>query len=145
MKAFAFTVLLVGLLVGGYYWISYSKLSPDVRRKEKALDTALRKQGHKPRYFLLSGYRPHWLNQLMPLAAKNSVHQQGKAIDLFVIDIDGDCQFTDKDLTILSETVDIMDRNNPGQKGGVGLYPAIVSPHVSLRRIRSSAALELLK
>jgi uncharacterized protein YcbK (DUF882 family) len=122
MKAFAFAILLAGLLAGGYYWISYSKLSPDVQRKEKALNKALRKQGYKPHYFLLSGYRPHWLNQLMPLAAKNSDHQGGKAIDLFVIDIDGNGQFNDRDLTILSETVNTMDKNNPGQRGGVGLY-----------------------
>jgi uncharacterized protein YcbK (DUF882 family) len=122
MKAFAFAVLLVGLLAGGYYWISYSKLSPDVQRKEKALKTELRKQGYKPRYFLLSGYRPHWLNQLMPLAAKNSDHQRGKAIDLFVIDIDGNGQFNGRDLEILSKTVDTMDKNDPGQQGGVGLY-----------------------
>ena len=122
MKAFSFSILVIGLMVGCYYGISYSKLSPDVLRKEKALGKALRQQGYKPRYFLLSGYRPHWLNQLMPLAAKNSVHQQGKAIDLFVIDIDGDYRFTKKDLTILSETVDKIDRSNPRQKGGVGLY-----------------------
>ncbi len=122
MKAVAFAILVIGLLAGGYCWISYSKLSPDVRRKEKALNTALRRQGYKPRYFLLSGYRPRWLNQLMPLAAKNSDHQRGKAIDLFVIDIDGNGKFEDRDLTILSETVDLMDKRNPGQKGGVGLY-----------------------
>ena len=122
MKAFAFTVLVISLLAGGYYWISYAKLSPDVQRKEKALNTALRKQGYNPHYFLLSGYRPRWLNQLMPLAAKNSVHQEGKAIDLFVIDIDGNRKFDSRDLAILSETVDVMDKKNPGQKGGVGLY-----------------------
>ncbi len=122
MKAFAYSMLVVGLLAGGYYGISYSKLSPDVQRKAKALHNALVKQGYKPRYFLLSGYRPHWLNQLMPLAAKNSDHQRGNAIDLFVIDIDGNGQFNDRDLTILSKTVDTMDKNNPGQQGGVGLY-----------------------
>ncbi len=122
MKAFVFAMLVVGLLAGGYYWISYSKLSPDVQRKEKALNKVLRKQGYKPRYFLLSGYRPHWLNQLMPLAAKNSDHQRGKAIDLFVIDIDGNGQFNDQDLDILAKTVNTMDKNNPGQQGGVGLY-----------------------
>lgn len=122
MKTFVISVLVACLLAGVYYWISYSKLSPDVQRKERALNAALRKQGYKPRYFLLSGYRPHWLNRLMPLAAKNSDHQRGKAIDLLVIDIDGNGRFNDRDLEILSSTVDKMDENSPGQRGGVGLY-----------------------
>lgn len=122
MKAFGISILVAILLISGYYWVSYSKLSPVVQLKEKALNTALRSQGYKPRYFLLSGYRPPWLNRLMPLAAKNSDHQRGKAIDLLVIDIDGNGQFNDRDLDILSRTVNRMDKTNPGQRGGVGLY-----------------------
>lgn len=58
----------------------------------------------------------------MPLATGNRVHQRGKAIDLFVIDIDGNGKFDKQDLTILARTDDEMDKNNPEPQVGVGLY-----------------------
>lgn len=117
-----FCAVLFLTLLAGYYWISYSRLSPEVRQKKRMLDKALQAQGYKTHYFLLSGFRPPWLNRLMPLAAKNSVHQQGKAIDLFIVDVDGNWLTIDRDLSIVSRTLDRMDKANSAYLGGVGLY-----------------------
>lgn len=123
-------VLLAGLLLGIYGWISYSKLTPEVRHKRRLLDHALRKQGYTPHYFLLSGYRPPWLNRLLPLASRNSVHQRGQAIDVWVVDIDGNYLTIQSDLAIIANTLDGLDRTYPAYRGGVGLYRASFSPMV---------------
>lgn len=122
MKVSLLTVIVLIALIGSYVWISYSHLSPSVQTKRAMLDRELMKQGYESNYFLLSGYRPPWLNRLMPLSAKKSVHQQGLAIDLFVMDIDGNDRFDDADLRIITSALDILDKRNPTVKGGVGLY-----------------------
>ncbi|KAB7732953.1 DUF882 domain-containing protein [Rudanella paleaurantiibacter] len=113
---------LVLLLVGGYAAISYSGLSPRVWQKKRLLDRYLTERGYQTHYVLLSGYRPPWLNRLMPLSARKSVHQQGQAIDLFVFDINGNDRFDPADLRILSDALDHLDRQHPRYRGGVGLY-----------------------
>lgn len=109
-------------LIGLYLAISYSHLTPDIRLKKNKLDNYLIQKGYKTDYILLSGYRPPWLNKMMPLSAKKSVHQQGKAIDLLLFDINGNGYFDNDDLTIVSNALDHLDKKYPHQRGGVGLY-----------------------
>lgn len=73
-----------------------------MRAKERRLAEALLQAGHQPSYWLISGYRPPWLNRLMPLSAKKSYHQQGLAVDVWVGDVDQDGRWTDNELVVLS-------------------------------------------
>ncbi|WP_077919684.1 DUF882 domain-containing protein [Spirosoma sp. 209] len=112
----------IAALVAAYLSISYAHLSPSVRAKERLLASALRKAGYQPRYWLISGYRPPWLNRLMPLSAKKSSHQQGLAIDIWVGDINRDGKWTDADVQIVARLLDKLDQTNPASQGGLGLY-----------------------
>jgi len=102
--------------------ISYRHLDPDVVAKKNRLTRSLIAQGYRPRYIVLSGYRPPWLNQIMPLSARKSSHMKGQAIDLLIFDINGNYRFDNEDLKIVSNTLDAIDRKHPEHRGGVGLY-----------------------
>ncbi|QJW90206.1 DUF882 domain-containing protein [Spirosoma taeanense] len=122
MKIVLITLLIIFTLLVVYRQISYSQLSPAVREKERQVATALTQRGLSPSYILISGYRPPWLNRLMPLSARKSVHQQGQAIDLFIFDINRDDRWNRADTDLMARLLDSLDRKHPDTRGGVGLY-----------------------
>ncbi|MFC5408129.1 DUF882 domain-containing protein [Larkinella bovis] len=93
-----------------------------MKEKERLLANELTGKGLKPNYMIISGYRPHWLNQLTPLAAKKSVHQVGQAIDIDVFDVNGDGKSNREDVELIVQTLEKMDRRNPALAGGIGTY-----------------------
>ena len=135
---FLLLILLIAFLLTGYGYISYSHLSPRVRAKERRLAKTLAQAGHKPAYWLISGYRPPWLNRLMPLSVPKSDHQRGLAIDLWIGDVDQDGHWTDADVQLVANAIGRMDERDPANRGGLGLYhksaPRMVHFDVSGRR-----------
>lgn len=105
-----------------YIGICYSALSPLVQEKERILSKSLTEKGLKSSYIIISGYRPPWLNKITPLAAKNSVHQVGKAIDIYVFDVNGDWKINRKDVDIIVQELEKIDRLHPQLAGGLGTY-----------------------
>jgi uncharacterized protein YcbK (DUF882 family) len=138
MRTLLTILSLMALLVALYTYISYSRLSPRVQAKRKRLNSALIEAGYQPNYWMISGYRPPWLNRLMPLSAKKSDHQRGLAIDLWVGDVNNDWRWTDADVQIVAKAIDNLDDRDPANRGGLGLYhkssPRMVHFDVSGRR-----------
>ncbi|MBC3785664.1 DUF882 domain-containing protein [Spirosoma utsteinense] len=138
MKTFLLILCSVALLTAAYGYISYSHLSPRVQAKRKQLTNALVQAGYKPDYWMISGYRPPWLNRLMPLSAPKSDHQRGLAIDLWVGDVDNDGRWTDADVQIVAKAISKVDSRDPANQGGIGMYhqsaPRMVHFDVSGRR-----------
>ena len=86
------------------------------------LRSELRNQGFFPQFFVISGRRFRWDNYLLSTfggAAKNSYHLKGQAIDIIVLDINGDgkCNGVDVDTVVR-----ILDKKIIGNKGGIGTY-----------------------
>lgn len=127
MRAFLTVLSILAFLIGLYIYISYAHLSPRVQAKRKRLNSALVEAGYQPNYWMISGYRPPWLNRLMPLSAKKSDHQRGLAIDLWVGDVNNDGHWTDADIQIVAKAIEKMDDRDPANRGGLGLYHASAS------------------
>ena len=68
-----------------------------------------------------AGYRTPSYNSTVTLAATNSRHQQGDAVDL-AVDADGDGRFTSKDVSIVALAVERVERKHPDLVGGLGEY-----------------------
>jgi len=122
---FLLPIILIAFLLTAYAYVSYSHLSPRVRAKERRLAKALVQAGHKPAYWLISGYRPPWLNRLMLLSAPTSDHQRGLAIDLWVGDVDRDGHWTEADMRLVANAIDRMDEQDPVNRGGLGRYSSV--------------------
>ena len=68
-----------------------------------------------------AGYRTPSYNSTVKLAATNSRHQQGDAVDL-AVDADGDGRFTSRDVSIVALAVERVERKHPDLVGGLGEY-----------------------
>ena len=68
-----------------------------------------------------SGFRTPEHNRGVKRAARDSRHQYGDAADV-VIDANGDGRFTDYDSRMVALAVELVERNHPDLKGGLGVY-----------------------
>lgn len=94
---------------------------PEVRRKLALIGEKLEKKGYRTLYFVSSGRRDKWYNDLLG-TVKNSYHLQGKAIDVMVLDIDGDWVFDGRDISILEDINREVENEYPGLIGAFGTY-----------------------
>ena len=68
------------------------------------------------------------MNSLLPTSAKGknpkkeTQHIAGKAIDIYVLDIDGDNVFNRKDIKILEQANSLVEKNHPELTGAFGDY-----------------------
>ncbi|MEM7048562.1 MAG: hypothetical protein AAF604_02835 [Acidobacteriota bacterium] len=88
----------------------------------RALKAELEERGHQPRLWVLSGRRFALDNALLTQwsgASRNSLHLRGDAIDLLVLDVDGDGRSDGRDVDIVYR---ILDRSLIRDAGGVGTY-----------------------
>lgn len=68
-----------------------------------------------------SGYRTPAHNRRVPLAATDSRHQYGDAVDV-AIDANGDGRINARDARLVAEAVDSVEAQFPDLVGGVGVY-----------------------
>lgn len=68
-----------------------------------------------------AGFRSPAYNSTVQLAATDSRHQYGDALDV-AIDADGDGRFTANDLKLVTLAVERVERDHPDLVGGLGLY-----------------------
>ena len=71
-------------------------------KKLDLLEMSLKENGYKTRYVVISGKRSKRYNEFLKGAPK-SYHLGGKAIDIWVLDIDGDWDFDASDIRILEK------------------------------------------
>jgi uncharacterized protein YcbK (DUF882 family) len=94
----------------------------EVNLKLDLIKTEVEKMGYNPKFFIISGKRSDSYNKLLPNSAKKSYHLKGMAIDIYVIDIDGDFDFDQDDIKILKRANKLVESKNPSLKGGFGTY-----------------------
>jgi uncharacterized protein YcbK (DUF882 family) len=66
---------------------------PLLKQKLKAVKSELRQQGYQPIWIIISQRRSQWYNDLLSNSVKDSRHLKGKAIDIFILDINGDWRY----------------------------------------------------
>ncbi|MBU6158952.1 MAG: hypothetical protein KGP35_07975 [Bacteroidetes bacterium] len=89
---------------------------PTTYQKVGEIRNELIKNGYSPRWFIISQKRYRIFNKILDNSVPNSNHLKGKAIDLFVLDIDGDGQYDAKDFRLIQSAVLKCRQKNIGKK-----------------------------
>ena len=105
-----------------YNLFGFTGANEKIKTKVRWIKESLTKSGFKVNWFIISEKRSKLYNSILPNSAKKSYHLHGDAIDVFVIDIDGDGIFTQKDLDIVKYHNNLVERRNPSLKGAFGTY-----------------------
>ncbi len=117
----------VMLSVVGYLlmWF-FGLLGSDRRLHDKIADmrTELEGRGHRPTWFIISQKRSSLYNAVLSNSVKKSKHLQGLAIDLFVVDVDGNGRYDRRDFDLIREASVRCERRFPGYRGSVFHYLA---------------------
>ena len=114
------TVLIVCALVFNVF--GFSGANDKVKTKVRLIKEAMEKDGYNVRWFTISEKRGKLYNSILPNAVKTSNHLKGNAIDVYVLDIDGDGSFTQKDLDIVKKYNRLIEKKNPSLVGAFGTY-----------------------
>ena len=123
MKRLIFAILIIlPLAVYGRDFFGLIGANPKIKLKVKLVKESLVNAGYNPRWFTISEKRNKYFNRLLPNSAKKSHHLHGNAIDVYVIDIDGDGKFTQTDLDIVKVHNKRVERRNPSLRGAFGTY-----------------------
>jgi uncharacterized protein YcbK (DUF882 family) len=90
-------------------------------KKLQLLELSLKDNGYKTRYVVISGKRSKRYNEFLS-GAPRSYHLDGKAIDIWVLDIDGDWDFDNSDIRILEKLNAKIEAKHPELIGAFGTY-----------------------
>lgn len=121
-RTFVTFAILVPLIVFGRNFFGFTGANPKIKTKVQLIKQSLIDAGYKPRWFTISEKRNKIFNSFLANSAKKSHHLHGNAIDVYVIDIDGDGKFTQTDLDIVKKHNNKVERKNPNLRGAFGTY-----------------------
>ena len=124
MMKHAIAVLSISLCIATailYRTVINPPADQEVRMKLALMEEKLKGRGYRTLFFVSSGKRSPWYNDLLG-TVKNSYHLQGKAIDIMVLDIDGDWVFDGRDISILEDINREVERVHPELVGAFGTY-----------------------
>ena len=93
-----------------------------INTKLNMIENEISKRGYINNWFIISGKRSSWYNELLPNSAKQSYHLHGDAIDIYVFDINGDGIFNNEDVKIFESANQYVESNYPELVGGLGTY-----------------------
>ena len=96
--------------------------SETVHQKVDALKVELVNMGYEPQWFIISQKRNKVYNYLLPLSVDASKHLEGKAIDLCIIDINGDGKYDKLDFNLIKQAHDVLQKRDNKFTGGVFNY-----------------------
>jgi hypothetical protein len=98
----------------------------EITRKLELIKLELNSNGYQTRWIIISQKRLSFFNDLLPKSAKKknspSWHLKGKAIDVYVFDINGDNLFNKEDISILEQANKVVEKEHPELIGGFGDY-----------------------
>ncbi len=94
----------------------------NVQQKVDMIKDEVKKMGYTPIWFIISEKRSRLYNSILKNSAKNSYHINGNAIDVYVIDVDGDLDFDEKDIKIIEKANKLVENKNKNFVGALGTY-----------------------
>lgn len=108
--------------VSAFYF--FGLLGADVATHQKValLKADLIERGYQPKWIIISEKRNKVYNSLLAHSVDSSEHMKGKAIDLYVFDIDGDGSFGISDIQLLQQSNKRVEKQHPELKGAFGDY-----------------------
>lgn len=93
-----------------------------VHSKVEALRNELVKQGYTPKWFIISQKRNKLYNSILANSVVKTKHLEGKAIDLYIIDINDDGVYDLTDFKLIEKAHDRIQRQNGRFRGHVFNY-----------------------
>ncbi|MEO1260476.1 MAG: hypothetical protein AAFZ15_16895 [Bacteroidota bacterium] len=118
----SFYFLLILLFSAWLYCNSLIGVEEQVKTYYSELKNELIKKNYPTNIFVISGRRWKWDNYLLQKyggAASKSKHKSGQAIDIIVLDINGDGKSDADDVDIVYK---ILDKKIVQSNGGIGTY-----------------------
>ena len=104
------------------FFVGMPQSEDEVTLKLSLLKSELEKEGHQPKWFIISQRRNPVFNAMLANSVDVSEHLKGKAIDVFVLDINGDGTFDLSDIELMEKANKQVERNHPNLKGAFGDY-----------------------
>ena len=95
---------------------------PRLHTKLKDIRAELQRQGHRPTWFIISQRRSTLYNAVLANSITKSKHLRGRAIDIFVVDVDGNGRYDKMDFELIQGASETCGRRNSAYKGRVYDY-----------------------
>lgn len=122
MKKIYFFLAIISLLIAAKLFF-IRPANKEVTLKLELIEKEIREMGYRPIWFMISGRRDKILTLISyNNKKKGSPHLKGIAIDIEVIDIDGDWDFDEKDISIFETANKSVELKNPSLRGNMGTY-----------------------
>jgi hypothetical protein len=120
LKTFVFSVLAYVLMLS----VGLLNANDLVHKKVDLIKDELINMGYRPKWVIISQKRNEFYNNMLTNSKKNgkSKHLVGKAIDLYIYDINGDGSYNIKDFEIFKMASRKVEIINPEIKGGLNNY-----------------------
>lgn len=115
-----FLALIVSIL--SIKFLFFASANKRVNQKLYSIKEEIKKKGFHNNWFVISTKRNSWYNKILINSAKKSVHLKGDAIDIYVIDINGDFKFDSEDIKIFEDCNSIVEKKHPELVGSLGTY-----------------------
>ena len=115
VSIFFFIILLIKILF-------FLPGNGQVNYKLNLIENEISKRGYNNNWFIISGKRSSWYNNILSNSAKDSYHLKGEAIDIYVIDLNGDKVFNLEDIKIFESVNNYVESNHPELIGALGTY-----------------------
>jgi len=112
--------LFVSFYILGYglmYVIGLLGAEKETLTKLELIKGELKAMGHNPKWVIISQKRNKWINKELKNSVPNSQHLYGKAIDIYVLDINGDLSYNQTDAKLFKIANQKVEKKNPGLKG----------------------------
>ena len=119
--------LILGFLFAGFlgalcFALILTVTIQEIRKKLDLIKYDIKSKGYKASWIVISQKRVTILNNFFKNSAKRSWHLQGKAIDIYVFDINGDNTFNKEDIRILDQANKSVEKKHHDLIGGFGDY-----------------------
>ena len=117
--------LFVSFYILGYglmYVIGLLGAEKETLTKLELIKGELKAMGHNPKWVIISQKRNKWINKELKNSVPNSQHLYGKAIDIYVLDINGDLSYNQTDAKLFETANQKVEKKNPGLKGFCKAY-----------------------
>jgi hypothetical protein len=95
---------------------------PRLHTKLRDIRVELQRQGYRPTWFIISQKRSTLYNAVLANSITKSKHLKGRAIDIFVVDVDGNGRYEMRDFELIQKASETCGRRNPSYKGRVYDY-----------------------
>lgn len=122
MKIIIRTLLIIAFLAAILFYLTRLPGDKRVMQKKRLIETRLAQKGYKGGFIIISQKRHQWYNSLLTNSIDRSNHLKGLAMDLWVMDLDGNGKWERNDIDLMVETINEIDREHPELAGWINTY-----------------------